>query len=152
MSGGILGVPGDGVGRMDVIAHDDRYELLVDVPGVARDDLDVTVHGGEVAICGRRRRFAPDGGTAVRRFERRLVLGDDIPADDVAAHLANGVLRITLPRATRARRIAVGAPVRRRVHVGDGLRRLWQRVGVRRGPELPHSLRRLVSRRIRARS
>ena len=153
MIGGILGVPDDGVGRMDVLAHGNHWEVLVDVPGVAREDLEVTVDGDQLVISGERRRAAAGGaGTVLGRFERRLFLGREVAAEQVAADLSDGVLRISLPRGGRTRQVPLSAPVQRRLHLGERLRRPWQRIRVRRGPELPRSLRRLASRRVRGRS
>ena len=129
-----------GIGAIDVLAHDERYDVLVDVPGIAPEDLDVAIEGRTLTIAGERRR---DG--TVHRFDRRIMLGDAVQADEVAARLNDGVLRITVPRAGRARRIEIGGRVA--LEHGEGRRRRpWERVGLRHGPQLRDSLRRLARR------
>ena len=70
-------------------------------------DVEVTVHKGVLFIRGERK--AEEGrqflynGRSWGRFERAITLPDAVNADAVQAELANGVLRVTLPRSPEAR-------------------------------------------------
>jgi len=80
-----------------------------EVPGVARENLDILVVGNELTVKGRR--SEPEGkevsyhrrerGTG--EFSRTLTLPVEIKADSVEAALKDGVLTLKLPKADEAR-------------------------------------------------
>jgi len=81
----------------DVEDSEDATQLSFDVPGMTEEDIDVTVTGSVLAIKGERK------GRRPMRFERRFELGNSYDLDAVRAHVANGVLTITLAKAARAK-------------------------------------------------
>jgi HSP20 family protein len=91
--------------RFDVEDTEDETILTADVPGMTADDLEVTVAGSLLIIRGERK--PRPGRSTTRRFhgafERRYQLGDSYATDDVQAHVQDGVLTITLPKAAKAR-------------------------------------------------
>jgi len=94
---------------------DDAFALTVQLPGVARDGLDVTVEQDVLRVVGRRAWTPPAGWSALHRetsdapFALAVALGQAVAADRIAAELREGVLRLSLPKAdaVRPRRIAV---------------------------------------------
>lgn len=91
----LIDVPGEG------------YWVLMDLPGVHRDDLEVTTVGDELTVIGQRARPELPEGADVRRterafgrFRRSIRMPADVDVDRVGAKLENGVLRLTLPRRT----------------------------------------------------
>jgi HSP20 family protein len=84
---------------------DDAYGLEIFVPGVAKDDVELSVDQGELVITARRRWKTPDGWSEVFResndaaFRLRLDLSDAVDVDKINAELEQGVLRLTLPKA-----------------------------------------------------
>ena len=151
MTAWVFDAPAGDLGRMDVAAHGDHYEIVVDVPGVAPERLDVVVERDELVVRGTRDRRRDAGPARTDRFERRLRLGADIPADAVAARLSHGVLTVTVPRATTARRIPIGAATGAPARLAERVRRPWQRLRARRGPALRRSLGALADRAARLR-
>ena len=91
---------------VDLVEHDDRYVLTIEVPGLERSDVNIeyadpvlTVRGKspETGCCPERYQQLERGqGQFVRvfRFDRPVV------ADHVAADILEGVLTITLPKST----------------------------------------------------
>lgn len=83
----------------------EAYGVTVQLPGVAKDGLELTVEDGLVRVLGRRSWQPPAGWTALYRETAdaayELVLSHDnaIDADEVAAELRDGVLRLSLPKA-----------------------------------------------------
>lgn len=99
----------------EIKENNDAYGLTVYLPGVTKENLDLTAEEGQLRIVGRRTWKQPEGWTSVYRessdvpFE--LVLSHDnvIDADKVVAELKDGVLRVSLPKheAVKPRKIAV---------------------------------------------
>lgn len=89
----------------------DRSEYAVDVemPGVAKDAYEVTVHGDELLIEGRRSLPASESTVWLHReldaeiYKLRLQLNVEVDTDHIAAKSADGILSVTLPVAKEAR-------------------------------------------------
>lgn len=92
---------------MDSYATPDAVELFVDLPGVPRDAIGLTVQGAELLLEADRP--ATDGRPAgasrlPRRFRRLFTLPDGVDRDGIRAAFRDGVLHLTLPRAERGGR------------------------------------------------
>jgi HSP20 family protein len=100
---------------IDVRASDDEIVFVCDVPGVSRDDLEITVEGGTLTIKGQRR-YEGKGtdrvwlGRSYGAFARSFTLPDLVDADRMTADLADGVLTLRIPKQPKAkpRRIEIG--------------------------------------------
>ena len=85
------------------------------MPGVAREDLDITLSADELEISGEfveKRAGWLRTRSRTRRtgsFEFRTLLACDVDADKITAALADGVLTVTIPKtaSARSRRIEV---------------------------------------------
>ena len=104
--------------RVDVTENDKAYEVKADIPGVRKDDINVRIDGNVVQIDAEARseKETKGNGDKVLRSERyqgsisrTFSLASDIDESKVAAHYADGVLSLTLPKkaATSARKIAI---------------------------------------------
>jgi HSP20 family protein len=85
----------------------DHIFIEAELPGVAEEDVDVTVHNGMLFIRGERR---PDegrrylyNGRSFGRFERVITLPEAVNADEVDGTLRDGVLRVDLPKRPEAK-------------------------------------------------
>lgn len=97
--------------------NDERLMLTAELPGVAKDDLEITVEGRELSLKGRYPGTAEDGETRAyyRRerergaWERVVTLPYAVDADAIEAKLQGGILALALPRAEsdKPRRISV---------------------------------------------
>ncbi len=98
----------------DLTQTDDAYTLAVDLPGLTKADIDLTVEDHTLTLSGERQANR-EGATAGRverahgRFVRRFNLPGDADVSAVSAEFENGVLDITVPKAeeAKARKIAV---------------------------------------------
>jgi len=91
--------------------------LEAELPGVVRDELDISAAGSELTLHGRRTPRRGEELTYHRQergygeFTRVLTLPVEIDAEKIEATLKDGVLTLTLPKAeaARARKIKVKA-------------------------------------------
>ena len=93
---------------MDAWREGDRFVLEFDLPGVSPDSVDLDVERNVLTI--RAERFAPNGDwqmLASERsrgaFSRQLVLGDNLDLDRIEAAYKDGVLRLVVPVAEKAK-------------------------------------------------
>lgn len=109
------GLPVRAFPALNVWQEGDLYVVEAELPGVKRDDLDISVQGDALAIKGRRLPSATADEAYHRRerstgeFSRSLTLPAQLDPEQVEASLADGVLTIRLPKAAdcRARKIDV---------------------------------------------
>ena len=93
---------------MDAWREGDVFQIEFDLPGVSTEsiDLDVernvlTVRAERVARNGDWEMLASERPRGV--FSRQLVLGDNLDLDRITARYDDGVLRLTVPVAERAK-------------------------------------------------
>jgi HSP20 family protein len=98
---------------VDVHESDDAYLFVVDVAGVAAEDVDVRVESRSVVVDAYRRKPVPDGFD-YRREDRPVFVDVELPfppdaTDEGAeASVADGVLELRLPkRGDAGRRVPV---------------------------------------------
>ena len=98
----------------DVEETDDGYLIEVELPGVDKKDIEISVAGRRLTISGERKEKERAGilrrrTRSVGRFEYDIQLPGDIDEEGINASLADGVLTVRVPKATtdRARRITV---------------------------------------------
>ena len=93
---------------MDAWREGDAFVLEFDLPGIAPDTLDIDVERNVLTVRAER---PPKNGDwemlAAERptglFSRQLVLGDNLDLDRLEARYDDGVLRLTVPVAERAK-------------------------------------------------
>lgn len=96
-----------GLVATDVIDHDDRVEVRMEVPGLNKQDLTVEVLDGQLHVTGEKRTDASRKvGTAMiterafGRFRRAFPLPGNLDAAATTARYAHGVLCVDIPKAT----------------------------------------------------
>jgi len=102
---------------MDVLESDAAYTLRFDVPGVAREQLEITVEGRRVSLgtSAPPQAEAPEGERvlyrerAAARYARTVSLPAEVDAATSQARFDNGVLTLTLAKKvpTGKRKISV---------------------------------------------
>ena len=99
----------------DVFEADDEFTIVLDLPGIERDGLDVGLDENSLTIRGVRAPLAPDGANQRRterpsgRFLRKFTLPDVVDRERIAADYKDGVLRLHLPKRKepRSRRVEI---------------------------------------------
>ncbi len=92
--------------------HEDKDNIVVkvEVPGMKKEDIDISLHDGSLSIAGERKTEQKVEDTEVcraerffGRFQRTVVLPATVDADKVKAQYKDGVLTITLPKVEEAK-------------------------------------------------
>ena len=97
-----------------VVEDGDAYLLRVEMPGVNKEGLEISVENNELTITGRRD-LAQIEGTLIHResrtedFRRVFELDPSIDTSKISARIDQGFLTLTLPKAeqVKPRKIAV---------------------------------------------
>src|SRR5918912_2183786 len=102
---------------VDIYENKDQIVLEAELPGMNREDFDLTVENNVITLRGERRFEKKDDSDNYHRversygsFTRSFTLPQTVSAEDAKAEYRNGVLRVTLPKReeVKARRIEVG--------------------------------------------
>jgi len=97
------------VPRADIYETDENVFVIVDMPGVSGDAIDITLEKNILTINGNTSLDAPEGYSLafaeyeVGDFERSFRLTDQIDRDGIGADYKDGVLRLVLPKAEEAK-------------------------------------------------
>jgi HSP20 family protein len=98
----------------DVEETDDAYTVELDLPGVAREDVDIQLDDRRLTVAGNieekeRKGILHRRTRRVGRFHYSVTLPGDVDADGVSAQLHDGVLTVRVPKSAQAkpRRIAI---------------------------------------------
>ncbi len=95
--------------RTNLYDKGDHLELVAEVPGLSKGDLDVKIQGNYLEISGKREVKAPEGYRVHRgergsaTFTRSLTLPADVDSSKVSASLKDGLLVLTLPKSEAAK-------------------------------------------------
>ncbi len=104
----------DWIPATDVYESEEEYTLALDLPGIERDGLDVSLDEGRLTIRGERA-SAPEGVVARRterpagRFVRSFTLPESVERQSISADYKDGVLTLRLPKRKEqpARRVKI---------------------------------------------
>jgi HSP20 family protein len=100
---------------IEALRRGDMFMVALDLPGVAQDDVDVTVERNVVAVRATRRPLAEEGDEVIvderphGEFSRQLFLGENLDPARLTARLVEGVLTLGIPvsEASKPRKVAL---------------------------------------------
>jgi HSP20 family protein len=95
---------------LDVFEDKDNFVVKAELPGMKKEEIEVSLHDGTLSISGERKSESkPDEAEVYRaerffgRFQRSVGLPSSVAADQVKAAYKDGVLTITLPKREEAK-------------------------------------------------
>jgi HSP20 family protein len=99
----------------DIHETEDRLVLLLDMPGVSKDGVSITLDKRVLRINGKSAHHAPGNFSLAHAeyqdgmFERSFTISEAVDGDRISASMTHGVLRLVLPKGkpASARKIAV---------------------------------------------
>lgn len=111
---GFMASPGGRMPSIDVLDRNDHLLVRAEIPGVEKDDVNVSVSDNVLTIKGdRKREERKEAGDYLRHeisrtaFARSVPLPVAVDADKVSAALSDGVLEVTIAKAEAAKRRSV---------------------------------------------
>jgi HSP20 family protein len=94
---------------LDLYQNNDNVVAIVELPGMRREDIEISLHDGTLTISGERKRETSNGEKAERteryigKFRRSITLPTRVDANKVRASYRDGILTVTLPKAEEAK-------------------------------------------------
>ena len=90
---------------LDIYEDEDNLFVKVELPGMKREEIDVSIHEGSLSISGERKSEQTHEDADVYRaerffgrFQRTVTLPTPVAAEKVKAQYKDGILTITLPK------------------------------------------------------
>ena len=92
----------------EVNSTTEGYVISLEIPGVDKSGLEITVDDDRLTILGHRHIEASAGEVVHREirpndFRRIYELGQDVDTTKINAHLEQGVLKLTLPKVEKVK-------------------------------------------------
>lgn len=95
---------------LDLHEDKDNFVVKIELPGMKKEDIDVSLHDGNLGISGERKSEDKLEGVDVYRterffghFQRTITMPAPVAADKIKAQYKDGVLTVTLPKAEEAK-------------------------------------------------
>jgi HSP20 family protein len=97
--------------RLDVTERENEYVVEAEMPGIKREDIDITLENGVLTISGESRseKEEKEGERVIRqerqygKYVRSLRLGTEVDEKNVKANYKNGILELVLPKAEQVK-------------------------------------------------
>jgi len=95
---------------LDLFEDKDHFIVTAELPGMKKDDINLTVHDGCLTISGERREERKRESAEVHRaerfvgrFQRTVALPAPVAVEKITASYKDGVLTVTLPKTEEAK-------------------------------------------------
>ena len=95
---------------LDLYQSNDNVIAVVELPGMRKEDIEISLHDGTLTISGERKREKSSNGETAQRteryvgtFRRSIGLPTRVDASKVSATYEDGILKVTLPKAEEAK-------------------------------------------------
>ncbi len=94
---------------LDVYQNTDNVVAVVELPGMRKEEIEISLHDGTLTIAGERKSTSGEREKTERaerftgKFRRSVTLSTRIDAAKIAATYKDGVLTVTLPKAEEAK-------------------------------------------------
>lgn len=94
---------------LDLYQNNDNVVAIVELPGMKKEEIEISLHDGTLTIGGERKAETGNGESATRterftgKFRRSITLPTRVDANKVSATYKDGILTVTLPKAEEAK-------------------------------------------------
>lgn len=90
---------------LNVYETDDAFELTLELPGMGKEDIDISMENNMLTISGERKATREEDGRTYHRvesrfgtFSRSLPLPNNVNEEEIEATYENGVLTVNIPK------------------------------------------------------
>jgi len=104
---------------VDLVEKDDEYVAKIELPGVSKDEVKITLQDNLLTIRGEKKEEKETKESNYHRiersygsFQRSFTLPTSVKNDKVDAQYKDGILTVTLPKAEEAKRKQIEVKVR----------------------------------------
>ncbi len=95
--------------RADILEGATEYRIVMDMPGVKTEDLDISLENQLLVVNAERNLEIPEEFESRRRerlghtsYSRSFTLSNVVETDKISAHLNEGVLQLILPKSEKS--------------------------------------------------
>ena len=93
---------------VNVYQDKDQFTVVVELPGLKKEEIEISLHDDTLTISGERKREESSGQEFLTerlygKFQRSLTLPTAVDAEKVKASYENGLLQVVLPKAEEAK-------------------------------------------------
>ena len=89
----------------DIKENDDRFEIVLAIPGIQREDVKIELSNGVLEVSGERKQEHEEHNDkwhlsemVYGKFSRRFNLPDQVDAERIDAQVKDGILRVIVPK------------------------------------------------------
>ncbi|MBU9889046.1 MAG: Hsp20/alpha crystallin family protein [Candidatus Omnitrophica bacterium] len=98
------------VPQLEIHEDENQFTLSIDVPGIDRKDLDISVTGNTLSVKGERSEETQKrekgyyySERSYGSFQRSVQLPSDVESDKIAANYKDGVLELVIPKSEKSK-------------------------------------------------
>ena len=91
---------------LDLYQSNDNVIAVVELPGMRKEEIEISLHDGTLTVSGERKRKSSSNGEKAERterytgtFRRSIAVPTRVDANKVSATYRDGILTVTLPKA-----------------------------------------------------
>ena len=94
--------------KTDIKDHKQSYEIVVDLPGYEKENIEMTINDGYLTINAKTNHEVNEGNEEGSKFIRKeryygecsrsFYVGNTITEEDIKANFKNGVLSVSVPK------------------------------------------------------
>lgn len=103
----------------DIKEDKDNYFVMLDLPGISKDDVKVSYSNGQLSVSGERKQEKETKDSKFQRVERvfgryyrSFTLPQKVKEDKIEAEFKDGQLTITVPKAEEAKPEELGIKIK----------------------------------------
>jgi HSP20 family protein len=111
--------PADWVPAVDITEQDDAYLVKMELPGVQKEDVKITLEANALTVRGEKKVEKESNKQNYHRversygsFQRTFTLPSVVKSDKIDAVYKDGILSITLPKADEAKKVQIEVKVK----------------------------------------
>lgn len=104
-----------GFPRVDILDHDNDVEIQAALPGIKKEDLEVSVTNQAITIrtSSKEEKKEEEKGKYFRReivhgeFQRTVALPENVDSEKADASFKDGILKVTIPKTEKSKRKSI---------------------------------------------